>query len=49
MDNTELKKRLELMEGRSYIYPEAFSKKDYIFTAAIALICLVFIIGGGFL
>lgn len=49
MDNEELKRRLELMENNSYIYPKAFTKKDYIFTGIAALVCLIIIIGGGFL
>lgn len=49
MDSDELKRRIELMNKNSYVYPKAFSKRDYIFTAIVALICLAFIVGGAFL
>ena len=45
----EIENRIYRMEDPGYEFPVRFSKKDYIFTAAVALICLAAVIGGAFI
>lgn len=45
----ELKKRIDTMESADYKFPEHFTAKDYIITAAAVLLCLAAVIGGAFL
>ena len=45
----EIENRISRMEDPGYEFPVRFSKKDYIFTAAVALICLAAVIGGAFI
>ncbi len=45
----EIEKRISQMESDSYEFPRRFSKKDYIFTAVVAIICLAIVIGGAFI
>ena len=44
----EVEKRISEMENESYEFPRRFSKKDYIVTAIVILICLAGVIGGAF-
>lgn len=45
----EIEKRIEEMEKPDYEFPGRFSVKDYIFTAAVALMCLAAVIWGAFI
>ncbi len=45
----EIEKRIEELEKIDYDFPERFSKKDYIITGMVILICIVLIIMGGYL
>lgn len=45
----EVEKRISEMEAPGYEFPKRFSKKDYIVTAAVILLCLAAVIAGGFL
>ena len=45
----EIEKRISQMESDTYEFPRRFSKKDYIFTAVIAIVCLAIVIGGAFI
>lgn len=45
----EVENRIQQMENESYEFPKRFSKKDYIFTAIVILICLAGVIGGAFI
>ncbi|GEM_PF-6610997 len=45
----ELIKRIDELESKTYIFPEKFTEKDYIFTAVVILICLIVVIGGALL
>lgn len=45
----ELESKISEMESDSYEFPRRFTKKDYIFTAAIILVCLAGVIGGAFI
>lgn len=45
----EVEKKIIEMESKSYEFPERFSKKDYIITGIVILICLVGVIGGAFI
>lgn len=47
MEEIELK--IKEMEKDSYEFPKRFSKKDYLVTAVVILICLVGVIGGAFI
>lgn len=47
--NDEIERRIAVMEEENYEFPRRFSKKDYIFTALVGVICLAFIIGGAFI
>ncbi len=47
--NNEIERRIAEMEREDYEFPRRFSKADYILTAAVAVICLAFIIGGAFI
>lgn len=46
---TEIEKRIIEMENDDYEFPRRFSKKDYIITGIVALICLSLIIAGAFI
>ena len=45
----EIEKKILEMEKESYEFPKRFSKKDYIATAIVILICLAGVIGGAFI
>lgn len=45
----EVEKKISEMEKESYEFPKRFSKKDYIATAIVILICLMGVIGGAFI
>lgn len=45
----ELEKKILEMEKDTYEFPKRFSKKDYIATVVVILICLIGVIGGAFI
>ena len=45
----EIESKISEMESESYEFPARFSKKDYIFTAVVILVCLAVVIGGAFI
>ena len=45
----EIEKKISEMENESYEFPKRFSKKDYIVTVIVILICLAGVIGGAFI
>ena len=45
----EVEKKILEMENESYEFPKRFSKKDYIVTAIVILICLVGVVAGAFI
>lgn len=45
----EVEKKISEMEKESYEFPKRFSKKDYIATAIVILICLAGVILGAFI
>ena len=45
----EIESKIQEMESPSYEYPNRFSKKDYIFTAVVILLCLAGVISGAFI
>ncbi len=45
----EVEKKISEMEKESYEFPKRFSKKDYIVTAIVILICLAGVIWGAFI
>ena len=45
----DVEKKISEMEDETYEFPKRFSKKDYIVTAIVILICLVGVIGGAFI
>lgn len=45
----ELINRIELIESPDYEGAKRFSRKDYIATAIIAVVCLAIVIAGAFL
>lgn len=45
----ETEKRISEMEKPDYVFPERFSKRDYIITALVAAVCLAAVIAGGFI
>ena len=45
----EVEKKILEMENESYEFPKRFSKRDYIVTAILILICLVGVVGGAFI
>lgn len=45
----EIESKITEMESESYEFPSRFSKKDYIFTAVVILVCLAGVIGGAFI
>lgn len=45
----EIENRISQMEDKDYEFPRRFSRKDYIFTAVVAVICLAAIIGGAYI
>lgn len=47
MEEVELK--IKEMEKDSYEFPKRFSKKDYLVTAVVLLVCLAGVIGGAFI
>ncbi len=48
LDN-EIEKRIAEMEQADYQFPQRFSKRDYIITGIVILICLISVIAGAFL
>jgi hypothetical protein len=47
--NSELEKRIELLESGKYEIIPRFTARDYIVTALVVLICLALLVGGAFL
>jgi len=45
----EVESKISEMESQSYEFPERFSKKDYILTAVVILVCLAGVILGAFI
>ena len=45
----EVEKKISEMEDESYEFPKRFSKKDYIVTAIVILVCLAGVILGAFI
>lgn len=45
----EIESKITEMESQSYEFPERFSKKDYILTAVVILVCLLGVICGAFI
>lgn len=45
----ELHAKILEMEQEAYVFPKRMGKKDYLFTLAVVVLCLVGIIAGGFL
>ena len=45
----ELNAKILEMEQEAYVFPKRMGKKDYLFTLAVVILCLVGIIVGGFL
>ncbi len=45
----EIEAKISEMESDSYEFPTRFTKKDYIFTVVVILVCLVGVIGGVFI
>ena len=45
----EIESKIQEMESPSYEFPNRFSKKDYIFTVVVILLCLAGVIGGAFI
>ena len=45
----EVEKRISEMENETYEFPKRFSKKDYIVTVIVILVCLAGVIGGAFI
>ena len=45
----EIEARISRMEEASYEFPKRFSKKDYLFTVAVILLCLWGVIWGAFI
>lgn len=46
---TLIEHRIEEMESKDYEFPKRFSKRDYIVTAFVAVICLAAVIAGAFI
>ena len=46
--NAEIERRIEEMEKTNYQFPERFSRKDYIITTVVAVLCLLGIVFVGF-
>jgi hypothetical protein len=47
--NSELERRIELLESGKYELVPKFTATDYIITAIVVLICLALVVGGAFL
>jgi hypothetical protein len=47
--NEEIAKRLNQMEDKDYNFAKCFTKRDYIFTGFVALVCFVMLILGAYL
>lgn len=45
----EIEKRLEEMEKPDFEFPQRFSKRDYLITAVVAVVCLVILIIGAYI
>lgn len=45
----EIESKITEMESDSYEFPTRFSKKDYVLTIVVILICLVGVICGAFI
>jgi len=45
----EIETKIAEMESPAYEFPTRFSKKDYIFTAVVILVCLAGVIAGAFI
>jgi len=47
--NTKIEDRVSRMESPDYNFAVRFSRRDYLFTGMIAVICLAFLIAGAYL
>lgn len=47
--NEEIAKRLNQMEEKDYHFANRFTKRDYIFTGIVALVCFIMLILGAYL
>ena len=47
--NTKIEDRLTSMESPGYKFAARFSRRDYLLTGMIAVICLAFLIAGAYL
>lgn len=45
----EIEKRILEMEKSDYEFPKRFSRKDYIITVAVIIVCLAAIIAGAYI
>lgn len=45
----QVEEKILEMERENYEFPKRFSKKDYIVTAIVILLCLAGVIGGAFI
>lgn len=45
----ETEKRISAMEKSDYVFPERFSKNDYIITVAVIIVCLAVVIAGAYI
>ena len=45
----ETEKRISAMEKSDYVFPERFSKNDYIITVAVIIVCLAAVIAGAYI
>ncbi len=45
----EIESKITEMESPDYEFPTRFSKKDYIFTVIVILVCLAGVIAGAFI
>ncbi len=45
----EIENRISEMEKNSYVFPERFSRRDYIITAFVSAVCLAVIIAGAYI
>lgn len=45
----ETEKRISAMEKSDYVFPQRFSKNDYIITVAVIIVCLAAVIAGAYI
>ena len=47
--SSDLEKKISSIESDSYKFPKRFSRKDYVFAAVVAFVCLLGVVLGGFI